>query len=253
MRKFILVLMSATFALFARAGLVELGAASVPPLFDGDNLTEVVRAFDSVDALKPKDEFETTAQYEARVEKARGADLGGRNIGDPLIVRLDIKKLDVAYDADAGVLNIRGPSPRAWDYRERAVNHRHEILVSSSRRFVRSYEGSNAFGKQMMVAVYDRNDTSLVFDSYVDFLFFKESLALPPERARDLKQNLRIFVVGVPASPFVLRKTDHTVPTTESPEELIINTTGVFIDFREIWLVNGRTGEIVLRPQLRVM
>lgn len=118
--------------------------------------------------LTPKDEFETTAAYDARIAAALG-ETGGTLL---LAKKLEDAKY-IEYDADAGVLRIRsfalqntGFDPSSlWGYGgpldgkvDRLTFHRGiEVSFDESEKVVGSYTGTNSFGASAKIAKIDRD------------------------------------------------------------------------------------------------
>lgn len=210
-------------------GLAVLSMASAAQSQDCQSLvgtTVQPRTFDAVAAIvkevpNRKDEFETTAAYQARVEAAL-AKLPG-----DVIVSAPFDQQYAVYDADiaqfliksyairnintdySGVFGYGTPFDGVVKFSYSSSNL--DVVLSQTETSTGSYVGTNSYGASAKIAKISRV-TKAIFEGesprYGEGLFAKLSdavlfrLPMSPEQARALKGTFRgAFVIG-PKAPF---------------------------------------------------
>lgn len=227
--------------------------------------------FDTVAAsfagLKPKDEFETTAHYEAR----RSAALGG--VSKTLIVAKDPEDPKFfAYDADAGVMRIVSYafSNVSLDYfsafssaglygKIKASYNNVAVVVSARDQNAGSYTGTNGYGaktevfkiKRLSKAIFDRDTNA---SEVLSFGVFPRSnrrdsavgeLRVGPEEAKRLKSELKVAIVVAPKEPYVVTGNHNPQkPTLDNPFDLEEDFTILVADIR-CGLVTDGAGKVL--------
>lgn len=218
-------------------------------------------------SLTPKDEFETTAQYEARIatalETAGGPFVVGRGLEDA-------KYLE--YDADRGVLVVKSYAlhnttfnPKSlWQYGGplhdkvpySTISSAVAVSFDDTEKTVGSYRGTNAFGVSTTVSKIDRHVWG-VFDRDLppaEFRLFKNGnkdnvlgeIVATPDEARALKQTARVAFTMTPKSPFYAA--DRASPsdaTVSDPYEVTTTTHAVFADV-QCGLLTDAGGQVLL-------
>lgn len=187
-----------------------------------------------------KDEFETTAQFEARRAAAGGAP-------SSLLVSLTVDPEYVSYNADTGsfaiqsyaVANIGADwftafygSPH-YNTIEHASYGNIAMVLSSTDRANGTYTGQNAYGASWEVTRVNRT-VNAIFESkpprYGVNLWGNSSanssptwnLPVPVEEARQFKSKLRAAVLIVPKAPFFFENTQPSSArvTIQNPREI---------------------------------
>lgn len=170
-----------------------------------------------------KDEFETTAAYQARVEAARA------NVPSSFIIPIELNKEHTVYNADAGKFTISASAFGRYgiDWFSAFYNSGTGItgtlssqiglVVESSETPTGTYEGQNAYGAKWDIVKIERRVDAIyqgAAPSYNIGLFGRDSfppvswdLPVPPENARSAKEAMRAAVVVAPTAPFYFENT----------------------------------------------
>ncbi len=220
------------------------------------------RSFDSVVAglpkYKPKGEFETTANYQARMA---GVSASGPIIIANTAITIEVRKAGLSYDADTQKLRIgrdiftgRPFTPStAFLYLSlkgqptpKTGSDNISVVISESRSTIGSYLGSNSFGVKASVrqvshvvkAIFDHGQDDVTDDvarlvadtGYNDHL---GDLSLTPQEARLAIPNLKVAFIVVPKPPFVVRgQFPEDTPTLDSPISIAQTFTALIADIR---------------------
>ena len=203
-----------------------------------------------------KGEFETTAQYEARISTME------RQSSGPIFVHMPYDPNDTEYDADREILRLwvyafdnEGPS---W---QNALRPKGTLSMPTySRRFQRpgrssmiefgvglgtedtltgQYDASNAYGASVTVSEIDRQVYSVyqgeishsdkwrldgrgIFQSSLGPLPDTGYIELPVSiaQAREIKDNLQIVLAFTPISPFTATGSKRWDPKINQPQEI---------------------------------
>lgn len=118
----ILLLIILLFIPTAFGQILSPEATKVPPLFKGNDAKLIAQGLLDSPLRKRKDEFETTAAYEKRINNQSGTTLADRsNAASTLIFRFNsqspssLDRITQKYDADSELLNV---SLRPTPYRD---------------------------------------------------------------------------------------------------------------------------------------
>ncbi|MBF0169397.1 MAG: hypothetical protein HQL45_17460 [Alphaproteobacteria bacterium] len=182
-------------------------------------------AISQLSSLKqlPKGEFETTMDYNSRIEKKTGGNIRRMIIGKPIESRRFFE-----YDADGERLKIK---QYAFTYQEidlfsaiyggglpDKINinpfKSFGAVISSSDKKTGYYSASNSFGVRTSVVSIERTVKAIVDpDTNNSYSLFPSAdlspnivgeLMLSPSEARQLKPKLNLAFVVIPKEPFVL-------------------------------------------------
>lgn len=213
-----------------------------------------------------KDEFETSAEYEAR--RRAGAVKAG--LGDALAIESVYYSKNVRYDADSGFMFV---GEYAWDNMgvgwDRAENLGKEvgrfanvlgIGLKSEETAVGTYEASNAMGATVTVVQIERTnyaifDRVLTRHSSLSDKAAREweteeqkqignlmvsGIRIKMERgyARYIKSKIRIGVMIIPKEPFTDTGTRYWEPTIDRPREVFQTTKFIVADILCVLLMN---------------
>jgi hypothetical protein len=169
-----------------------------------------------------KDEFETTAQYQARLEgMARSEHLF------PIVsAAIGVAPHRLSYDADLQELSLEVARS---DYR---VDRSHQIVTEISRSSVDlgTYVGQNAYGARSLVE--DRAQFEHVIswgkDSGASGAL-RAVVSMAPDVARKLKaEGVSLIFSGRVIEPIVEMRTGHSAPTTSDPTRRSISSLAIF-------------------------
>ncbi|MDZ3831938.1 MAG: hypothetical protein U0S50_09005 [Sphingopyxis sp.] len=255
MKKFIFgaLLMAAPGVAHAQSSCdAYTGTTVQPQTFD--------QAIASIRPVAPKDEFETSDAYRARLAAAGGA--------GPLIISKKIEGAGyLAYNADKGAFEVKAylfdnTNFNAWDafYYAKVTDPKAstmsnlDVVISSSDTVTGTYSAQNGFGAKTNVSKVTRIEKA-IFESeparYGEELFFQNKDAIVGEvpmsvaEAQAFKPQAKIAFVAVPKLPYVVRATFPTGKTTISnPTDLTVNSTILVADIQCGLLMNG-TNKVV--------
>lgn len=167
---------------------------------------------------REKGEYETSADYTARLAKYTAA--------EPLVI-LTSRPLRSTYDADnqrlviqrgtfnGSILDLGLPGGGSW-------------VVSESSRVTGSYFGTNAFGVGNKVSrvVHTAQEISSFRSEFTTDRGAVGYLYVPPEEAKRLKLGLKVAYVVEPSPPFVNRVTlPVKKPTIDDPRDVTSSAT----------------------------
>jgi hypothetical protein len=184
----------------------------------------------------PKDEFETTADYQKRLEKLKSEAKPTRT-KFALVLTEQISQ----YDADRQVLNVR----TVFNKRDGFTT---TLLKTDNRTSY--YDATNAFGAVFRVSKISTQNYWLDLKSNLADEPINTDIKVDIPTARSLKDNLRTLIYFELNEPYVKRDFVETAPTFSSPTETSSLTIRYFALPLEIWLFNQQTGEIYLKKIL---
>lgn len=202
---------------------------------------QAVQSLSSSSAALTKDEFETTAQFEARVAAA------GSGAPSTMLISVPVNPEYVTYDADAGAFAIKSyavanigadwftafyGSPH-YSTIEHASYDNLALVLSSDDRATGAYEGQNAYGATWEITRLNRT-INAIFESkpprYGVNLWGNSSanssptwsLPVPVDQARAMKDKLRAAVLIAPKAPFFFENSQPSAAriTIQNPRDI---------------------------------
>ncbi|RYD86058.1 MAG: hypothetical protein EOP84_00360 [Verrucomicrobiaceae bacterium] len=211
--------------------------------------------------LPPKDEFETTEQYETRLAQATSG------LPTTLFIPVPFSAEYAPYNADKqqfeidsyAVVNLPIDWISVFSVTEPFQDHGKDIgmFVEQQEKPTGSYQATNAFGTKAKIVkvttttslIHDRRDKDYLSDilpkrGYTEKVAW--NLAATPDAARQLKGKLRAAVMIAPKAPYFLELSGHTRPPTlslpieESPKYRVL-----FADIRCIVITDDRNEVLV--------
>ncbi|WP_423140871.1 hypothetical protein ACOYW6_08350 [Parablastomonas sp. CN1-191] len=222
---------------------------------------------------QPRGEFETTAQYEARLKAA------GAAAPASAFVSLPIDTKYITYDADVGRFKIEsyaldnknaswdafydGPNP-PWP-RPMGSPGFVDFVVRSVETITGSYPAANAYGAKVTVNKVRRETVGVLERTAVgsEDLFRADrpwvshesnvvaEVAVDPMLAPSWRENIRAAAVIVPKQPYVARATKQWGPARiDLPKEITEDLTAVIADIRCIVLID-QAGRVQARVPTR--
>ncbi len=222
----------------------DASATSLGENFTGHNCREVAAALRGKNVLK--DQYESTKEFKARIEKLKESSLYDDVKLGSQIVFVYQKGGYSTYDADRGVLNFDA----SYIGYNVSLGESHPMLTAfKESKNERNYVGKNAFGATADVN-YQEEEVCVVTMANLPFEGLKKShfkIQASPERARGLSGNIATAYVGVLMPPFIKEYREYQRPEISRPYE--INTTGEDIRFRlhQVLVFNRTTGEILAK------
>lgn len=239
----------------------------VPDAFRGNDFQKIYDLLLSTRRAKEKGEFETIADFQKRLSNSSTLVIDeNKTLGDDLAFvykpenASPLEEIKSKYDADAQVLNIEmgslsvtasqsGPTP-------------YNLLPADVMKYEKlfSYYSSNAYGATTTVQVTRFTFYRLAVKNWDKFSDFKSpyvpalnvNLSLPPEKAKQVKENLSVLYIGKLVEPYIENDgLSSTKATISDPKEVRSRTLILMMDVKEILLFNRLTGEILsrLKPQ----
>ena len=197
--------------------------------FWGNDPEAVITAISRSDATKPKAEFETTAEYETRINDARTANR--RRI---VFVFQDYSSLVVgaqfSYDADNSTMTAELNLARARFLEGSGFTSYYTTDFTNIVRSRSEYVGTNAFGAKTTITKTFIERYGIVFSLPAWFRQSGTGLSdlsltfpLGVAQARDLKPNLRIGVICRVEDGKTMHTTDGSKPTFSEPYDTTID------------------------------
>jgi hypothetical protein len=195
---------------------------------------------DYLEAHQPaeKGEFESTAEYRARIANARGETQLGLVISRPYAVVLPVASTRLRYDADRGVFQIvHAPGQR------RSV----DILTNAGSAMVANHTADIAVLEQEQRARAAIERWGMSFNSDVGLAPSGE-FAIPRSIAPAVKEHLALVVIGTSEFPFV--SLSAPVPALIGVLQDLVPIDHVLtMEPAYAFLVRTDTGDILLREQ----
>ena len=194
---------------------------------------------------KQKSEFETTAEFNERIERENKLPLlGSINMTDHFAL---LVKAESTYNADKKSMEIS--LPLAYSF-SRKFSQGIKVQEKVSRDG--EYVGSNIFGATVTVTESYTDGTVLVVNnssayraSYENMYFTLNDVSV--ENAKQTKGNLSIICVFKLDSPFIGDDYYHKEATIDSPSVLRISYKLVYGKISEMIVFNNKSGEILRR------
>lgn len=237
-----------------------------PQTLDLTELTDVRELYKALQALAaPKDEFETTAQYEDRMTRLyQETRIGGRALIDTFMVMAPINRYFFHYDADRQIVRVEhmlgisnvpfgmqyptGKVPAHSAYEDR---FNRDIRVLDLEREVEkgeSYEASNAYGRKVTVEVSSTTEYNLVMmnvNGNVNCDGQHVQFQVLPAVARDLQDNLAAVVKFDLRRPYAVESSFYVEPKIDNPREIYSTEYNIIGRALEIYLINRNTGQVL--------
>ncbi|WP_243374599.1 hypothetical protein [Geotalea sp. SG265] len=219
----------------------------IPKNFLGHDLRAVYKKLEERKDRK-KGEFETTAQYNSRIELEDKSPLfGSVKIGDKLSL---VANVGSSYDADNSKLRVDIPSVDSW-----RTKYAFGITGQEIYNIRKNYIASNSYGATVEVSEHLQANAILVVNNIqkfnVDSGYSKQLEFVldnfPNEKARKLKNQLMAICVFTLTDPFLGDDGYYLKATMDSPIEAVTSNKLVYGNLEEVILYNDETGEVLTR------
>jgi hypothetical protein len=240
--------------------------------FLGHDARAICRAIEKT-GPKEKAEFETTAQYEARLAGQAKKTLYGTltmsstfafvvptHESPKFVGSMYPLNLRTKYDADSETMNVEigfsSMHPRGDEYAEGVRS----IIWNEVSRTDGSYLGSNAFGATTRVERTTETTTGLAFDIATTPLYRgkgsldkivsesrRTSFHVSPQRAKLLKDGLRILVIATLIDPYTVNTEEYKDPTLEYPYEETRRYRYLKVAIEDVWIFDLTSGEVFVK------
>lgn len=226
-------------------GFFDPTVKSLSPGFLGNSFERVYRAT----LISPKGEYETTAQFEERVQKIPRGVYAFRAENEPTS----------KYDADTGQLVITPETTMihvGFDFKPNYTAY----MIRSAVVARKEYVGSNAFGATALVKSERVKEYSIVvgqdrrYGSSTDLV-----LAMTPDEARRVRSSLKVLYVCSTDVPREEQLPSMDMPdlsfdgatgfnstdaTLDDPEERSTYLYSLRVKLLEIWVFDSKTGRV---------
>lgn len=187
-----------------------------------------------------KDEFEKTQDYQIRLEKFRKENQPKQSEKTyQIILNYQIAE----YNADQEKMSIKTvfSNPSYLQF---------SALANTSSN-TSSYEAVNNFGVKVKVNKYIVHSYYLIFNSTESSTpLMNIELDLPPDKAKELKPNIRTLVEFELEYPFIENTVTNRTPTLNSPIEEIRTTYKLFTKLHKISFFDQKTGDIIFTKEI---
>jgi hypothetical protein len=268
--KYLSILFILIFSLSIAGQTFSSDWQKVPATFQGDDVEKIYKILESTPVLKEKSEFETTADYQKRVNDLSKIDFGNQLSASSLLTfiykpeSLISSDFESKYDADTQTLNV---SLSATKVEYLAVNHPNSSgskiasingLPAKPVKYIKrdSYEGQTAYGVKRTIERSSLYYYLVGVNNLKDFKEFKQaayrpalklSFPVPLAKAKEVKENLSVLYVGNLVAPYHTADSSSLKPTIDKPRDVFIGYLTVAMDVNEIWIYNGISGEILAK------
>jgi hypothetical protein len=233
----------------------EINARKLPPNYPGHDIVACYNRLKK--AAPPKGEYETTAQYVARVN----------SLSTDYLYAFRVKprdasfELEYTYDADKKLLVASLEVTRIdlgfvpeFDGRRTADSSIAGITVRDTKAGRDTYVGSNAYGAKTTVTRFVRENYNIAFDKELPqgISWMKLTISITPNEARILKPRLSVLLIcklKTFADPPLLAFECYKFldPTIHSPIDSFTTKKYIHTDLKAIWLYDTVTGEVLAR------
>ena len=237
----------------------------LPANFQGDDADLLYRAIAQKLVHPDKEEFESSAEYETRLQVFASQPLLGKmSAGDEFAFVLGLGgesvrgadatvygKIQTSYDADAQVLTVTIPLDPLSDedgnfYDWASIWKREGVPLGS-------YVASNAFGVKAQVRRFNDLSTEILIDNS-DWLEPDCSknpgdvtcnVTVGSSVARSFAAHPRVLVIGKMLPPFISSQEDTSEPTVDTPSEIHHHYKLLHFRLDQLWVFDGQTGGVL--------
>lgn len=223
--------------------LAPCAHAQLPTVIKPDNIVEVFRVVGN--GAKAKGEFESEAQYKARIDATlRGLQtkelyfLLGSSWG---------KQISTKYDIDSGKIEVVIPrlSRSICDQYSK-----HDHFVISEKNLQRSsYVATNALGAKTTVLKANSEEYNLVIVNDNDMVYINK-IDANPQVAQNIKRGFALVIacnVAEKRGEFFCEYIEQITPTLRNPVDFTILHKALFVNVKEMLLVDPQKHAVLLR------
>lgn len=244
----------------------------IPATFQGDNFEKIYNTLLSTPILKEKGEFETTADYEKRINNLAAIKFAPNLTAESQLVFVYRKKSPYStpkgifstYDADKQELEVNISTHEITVYKRNGKSILDieklifNAIAGNEYKFEDKgeYKGSNAYGVTKTVSKSQFTYYSLAvknisefatLNSYLPFDSIKYQIPATPDKAKSLKENLSVLYVTRLLPPYFDIEGNTITPTFNSPQEIKQMDFVLIVELSEMIVFDGKTGEIFLK------
>jgi len=242
----------------------DINQTKLPSAYKGNDIEGVFVKLKNM--VKLKDEYETLAGYENRINSLY--------IKDTYAFKIEnvSSSLESKYNAESSTLEITIEAPEVTNYDQMnyLVNNglhgtlKIEAVIDTKLTHVSTdkYIGSNTYGaktevndhfaRQYGIGLANKDKFSAI-DGHVKRHII--SIELRSDIARSLKDNIGILLIcklrpaGDPIA-FIFHSGSHSKPTLKNPTEVTIEQNYIFVNLQEIWVYDTRSGHVLIKDKI---
>lgn len=269
MKAILLLTLILTTSLFGQT--LSRDSAKVPPTFKGNDARIIAKGLLLSPLFKRKDEFESTAAYEKRLNDTASVTFAdGSNAAAVLVFKVtDINGRGAAldssgasYDADTETLTFKLDVTEFRNYEATIKAAEPTVLLApSDYKDLGSYIGENAYGTKREVHKSEFTGYRLLINNELAFPKLTRTaygyspitvaVKLPPEQARQAKAAFGVLYFAKLVRPYLGLSFLSVEPKIDNPREIKNVTYNVYADVSEIWIFNTVSGEIYSKVRAR--
>lgn len=238
---------------------VDATSARLSPNYRGVDPEALCDALEKRFKESSKGEFETTAAFEARLQRMQTEPLVGALTKDDLIPVVGVSdrildRIESKYDADTEELTVT-LEPQApiigvkMDFSRRSTSLKYNFRPTTT------YVGVNAYGAKTTVEQSITYIYSLLFENVAAFStnppeqfsassIIETRLKLTPSAARAAKENLRVLFLIRLVEPSIEKGYLSKKPTISAPRDTLAVYHYLHANVEQIWIYNYETGQI---------
>lgn len=230
----------------------------LPNKFLGHDIRIIYNALSNRKNVSSKSEFETTEQYNKRVEVEYSKPIMGKmGLNDLYVMSVPAK---MEYDADKSIayVDIRTSMVRnGYKLEDNTIEITGPNISSSASNYI----GSNAFGATTEVTSSHSKDSYLAVvnpsvlgmankDDYFKGIRFTIN-NVDIEKAKLLKENARVLLLFNLSSPYTSSGFGGTSATFDSPYSSYRESLNVYGKVTAAWIYNFNDGEVLLKEDYK--
>lgn len=242
---------------------IDVHAEKLPPGYLGIDSEFLYRSLERSSSSKGKTEFESTEDYQNRVERESTrpliAGLSGRNVF-AFVLEGSPPDVTVEYDADEERMHVFViPS---WERTSGVEGAGNRLTLRTKHKIQKydTYTATNAFGAKVQVESFRSSQFLIAFSEPFGFRLSKHSVSkslnitqdairfdfpVVKPQAAHLKARMGVLVVCRLARPNVAEYSEHNKPQFDDPVEVRTHEYYIGVELLQIWIYDKSSGEIL--------
>lgn len=197
----------------------------------------------------PKNEYETSAAYQARLNAVLAKHLYGSIQGNSAVAFI-LRQTDTfgesdviswSYDADTKKIQVQIDSPEKASI---SCEDCPPVLITKTQMIDSgSYVGQTAFGVRSNIKKHYIKAYGVAVDSWP----FRKDYEIEMEvaAAEAAESHLRLILIGHLIPPWTSDQEDFRLPAIDSPQDFDAKIHAVYMHPEQLWVVNVLTGDIL--------
>jgi len=238
---------------------LDLATSNLGPGFQGHDIAAIYGAIKESSALKPKSEFETTAQFNTRHNSFVDRPiLGNLTAGSPfafVVPNSSIFEPEFKYDADSQTLAFKLEARSTTFYLASEQPELDTVVIRQTVLDRSTYTASNAYGARVQVEKTYSEDHGVAF-AKDNWLFrssggydrkFTRLFAMTPEQARTVKEDGKVLLICRVVEPWFRETVHGHEAKIDEPYETTVRDNYLQAIPMQLWIFNQKTGEVVTK------